>query len=147
MSDDDDIGNAIRIAKSGASTVDSPAQKMMSEYKDDTWDHPFDSRSRLLNTQTGLDPRSDFAEIEMGKSGDDEIHVNSIKALTKRRGQGTQALQYLKNLADKHGVTLTGYAKPYGSGGMNAKDLKDWYKRHGFSINRSGDMIRKPQKG
>ena len=66
MADDDDIGNAIRIAKSGASTVDSPAQKMMSEYKDDTWDHPFDSRSRLLNTQTGLDPRSDFAEIEMG---------------------------------------------------------------------------------
>jgi hypothetical protein len=147
MADDDDIGNAIRIAKSGASTVDSPAQKMMSEYKDDTWNHPWDNRSRLLNTKTGLDPGEDFAQISMSPSGSDSVHVHEIHALEKGRGQGSQALNYLKNLADKHSVTMEGVAKQIGSRGLKTKDLKSWYKRHGFSVNRSGEMIRKPQKG
>ncbi len=64
MSDDnDDIRNAVRIAKSASSSVDSPSAKFMNENREDTWDHPLDNRTRLLNTKTGLDPRNDFATL------------------------------------------------------------------------------------
>jgi hypothetical protein len=149
MSDDnDDIRNAVRIAKSASSSVDSPSSKFMNEYKEDTWDHPLDSRTRFLNTDTGLDPGKDFATLELSKNGDNGIHVHSIMALEKGRGQGRQALQYLTNLADKHGVDLHGIAKSFGRDrGLNTAKLKDWYKRNGFQVDRSGNMIRKPVKG
>ena len=149
MSDDnDDIRNAVRIAKSASSSVDSPSAKFMNEYREDTWDHPLDNRTRLLNTKTGLDPRSDFATLELSRNGDDGVHVNSIMALEKGRGQGRQALQYLTNLADKHGVDLHGTAKAFGRDhGLNTAQLKAWYKRNGFQVDRSGNMIRKPVKG
>lgn len=149
MSDDnEDIRNAVRIAKGASSSVDAPSAKFMNEYREDTWDHPFDSRTRLLNTKTGLDPRNDFATLELSKNGDNGIHVHAITALDKGRGQGRQALQYLTNLADKHGVDLHGIAKSFGRDrGLNTAKLKAWYKRNGFQVDRSGNMIRKPVKG
>jgi GNAT superfamily N-acetyltransferase len=146
--DNDDIRNAIRLTKGLSSNVDAPSAKFMNEYKEDTWDHPLDSRTRFLNTDTGLDPGKDFATLELSKNGDNGIHVHSIMALEKGRGQGRQALQYLTRLADKHGVDLHGSAKAFGrSGGLNTTKLKSWYKRNGFQINNYGDMIRKPAKG
>jgi GNAT superfamily N-acetyltransferase len=146
--DNDDVRNALRIARNTSSSVDSPSAKFMNEYKEDTWDHPLDSRTRLLNTKTGLDPRDDFATLELSKYGDNGVHVHSIMALEKGRGQGRQALQYLTNLADKHGVDLHGSAKAFGrSSGLNTTKLKAWYRRNGFQVDRSGDMIRKPAKG
>jgi hypothetical protein len=138
---------AVRLGAGRRRDPNLPANKFIKDFNDSTLDHPFDERSRLLNTKTGLDPNEDFASIELSKFGDDGIHVSSIMATRKGRGQGSQALQYLKNLADKHGVSLHGAASQFGSSGLSTNELKQWYKRHGFEFDRYGSMIRKPVKG
>jgi hypothetical protein len=119
-------------------------KNFMDEFHKDTHPHPFGNRERFLNTDTGLPPGEDFATVEASPF-DEKIHVSSVSALSKRRGQGTQALQYLKNLSDKHSVPLSLDPVAYGQGGMNDKQLEKWYGGHGFNYDdRSGLMVRPP---
>ena len=113
-------------------------------FMDDFWamsqGNPFGGRDRIFGgTMTEL---SIF---------DGHIHISSINSFDKGTGQGSIALKRLTHLADKHGVSMTLTARPYGDGGgLKAKHLKSWYKRHGFR-EREGfegdeDMIRMPVK-
>ena len=60
------------------------------------------------------------------------VHVASIQALKPGMGDGTQALNSLTQLADRHGVTLTLDAQPLDSTVSPAK-LADWYRQRGFN--------------
>jgi len=129
----------------------SPARDaFMSEYEDDTHPHPFMQNARFLNTETGQPKGSDFAMLEMRPEAFEEtptVHLNSIMAMQPRSGQGTQALEYVKQLADKHGVTLRGYAKQFGRDTkttMSTPLLKKWYAKHGFDVTSAGYMHRPP---
>lgn len=65
------------------------------------------------------------------------------------KGLGTQALNWLTGLADKHGVDLFLRARPFSEGGLDKAQLISWYKKHGFVQLDDGDinggyMMRKP---
>lgn len=39
------------------------------------------------------------------------VHIDRLRALTRKQGEGTKAMRFLTDLADKHGVELYLYAK------------------------------------
>lgn len=122
----------------------------MNEYEGDTHPHPFMRGSRFLNTQTGGDPGGDFAMLDMRAAPYEQkptVHLSSIMALEPGKGQGKQGLKYVTDLADKHGVHLTGHAKQFGnsqSPTLSTAKLKQWYARNGFGVSKAGDMLRPP---
>ena len=72
-----------------------------------------------------------------------EIHLSDIRNYgPPRKGAATAALTKLKDMADKHGVKITGSAKVYdkreGYVGKT-KDLVEWYKKNGFKIGRGSE--------
>lgn len=102
-------------------------------HKGSGWSHS------LHNDQVVLDLRMDPTQ--------GTIHIVEVKAIDKRTGAGTRALEFLTRLADKHGVTLSLVAQRLGKDGMGQGDLVRWYRRHGFQRHgRHGwDMRRKPR--
>ena len=122
----------------------------MNEYEGDTHPHPFMRGSRFLNTQTGGDPGGDFAMLDMRAAPYEQkptVHLSSIMALEPGKGQGKQGLKYVTDLADKHGVHLTGHAKQFGNSQvptLSTAKLKQWYARNGFGVSKAGDMLRPP---
>ena len=60
------------------------------------------------------------------------VHIDRLRALTRKQGEGTKAMRFLTSLADKHGVKLSLYAKPFGSEPMNRDTLVNFYRRFGF---------------
>lgn len=79
---------------------------------------------------------------------DGAINIESIRAFQPQQGAGTRVMQDLIRLADKHHVVLMGYAKrfPTGtSGTLTTAQLKTWYRKFGFIVNREGDMKREPK--
>lgn len=56
---------------------------------------------------------------------------------SRGRGEASQALEWLKTLCDRHGVTLLGQANVDEAGGLEQTALLDWYARHGFEIDTS----------
>lgn len=136
-------GGGVKTIKLRGSGDPGKLKNFMDEFHKDTHPHPFGNRERFLNTDTGLPPGEDFATVEASPF-DEKIHVSSVSALSKRRGQGTQALQYLKDLSDKHNVPLSLDPVAYGQGGMNDKQLEKWYGGHGFSYDDRSDLMVRP---
>lgn len=65
---------------------------------------------------------------------------------SRGKGYGTKAIKDLMSLAKEHGVTLRGYAVPFGEEkGLNKKQLLQWYGRLGFSI-RGDEVIYSPKR-
>jgi GNAT superfamily N-acetyltransferase len=60
------------------------------------------------------------------------IHIDEFQAVAKRQGAGTEALQFLTGLADKHGISLYLHARPFGHERMSLEELERFYRRHGF---------------
>jgi GNAT superfamily N-acetyltransferase len=60
------------------------------------------------------------------------IKIETLRALSRRKGEGTKAMRFLTDLADKHGVELYLYAKPFGDEKMPLDDLVRFYRRFGF---------------
>ena len=57
-----------------------------------------------------------------------------IEALNAGCGDGSRALNWLCQLADKHRVRISGIADPFGSRFLELDKLLDWYVRHGFEV-------------
>jgi len=67
----------------------------------------------------------------------DGVYIDLITTPDNQRGQGhgSQAMQVLIKLADKHGVDLFLSPEALGqgkAGALKQKDLEKWYKRLGF---------------
>ena len=73
-------------------------------------------------------------------SGD--VNLDIIMAWDKGIGNGSIALQWLLSLADKHGVDITGRIERQGDNGLSTVELRRWYKRHGFKVDRQLYMRR-----
>jgi SPP1 gp7 family putative phage head morphogenesis protein len=113
----------------------------MQEYKSKTQQHPFDPRQRLLGN-VGM-------EVSIF---DRKIHLSSIISYgNKGSGEGTKGLNFLKGLADKHGVQIEGTAKAIPLAGARNKaslttpQLKKWYKKHGFEIGAGDSILYTPE--
>lgn len=67
---------------------------------------------------------------------DGGIRISDIVAVgDKAKGKGTAALKFLTNLADRHGVKLSGHAKAYSQSPehiQTSERLLQWYQKHGF---------------
>ncbi len=87
-------------------------------------------------------------DVDRSLNGDDSIHLTDINSLSSRgTGYGSATLKWLCDLADLHGVKLEGWADTYMSAtnALGQRDLKAWYSRYGFKIQRGNRMIRQPQ--
>ena len=76
-----------------------------------------------------------------------KIHLSEITVSPDGRGKGlgSKILKRITDEADKSGVAVSLIPKPIGNDGLNTKQLKDWYGRHGFEM-KQGLMVREPQK-
>lgn len=76
-----------------------------------------------------------------GNFWNDQFNFN---ILTQEEGRGkgyaTAVLKLLTSLADKHGVTLSLTAEPFGrEKAMNKTQLRKWYMKHGFKFGKYMD--------
>jgi GNAT superfamily N-acetyltransferase len=131
------------IMEAGLPRVDA----FIDEYENETWPNPLNPRERVHGGGNA------FAVIELSKDrfAQDSIHVSAIRSAEVGKGYGREALKFLCDLADKHGVALTGIAKAFGSVGLDTKDLLAWYRRYGFKpvaggSAKSGYTIKRPPK-
>ena len=94
---------------------------------------PFQNASR---TQRMLADIEAVVEVFPEHGG---IKIETIRALSRRKGEGTKAMRFLTDLADKHGVSLYLYAKPFGDEAMDLDDLVRFYRRFGFRQDEEAD--------
>ena len=68
---------------------------------------------------------------------DGKIRLSDIVSLgDKSKGAGTQALKFLKDLSDRHDVSIVGTAKAYSLNDDHIQDssqLLKWYEKHGMT--------------
>ena len=67
---------------------------------------------------------------------DGALHISDVMAIEGRQGGGTEAMNLLCQLADKHNVKITLTAKAYTNdpAHMSTPQLKKWYERFGFQV-------------
>jgi len=122
--------------KSALGDIYVAVNEFMEEFNEETTAHPI-SALRIL----GAGP-----SIEVSPRGGG-IWIDAIRAYEKGIGQGNEALVFLLELADRHGVRLSLYAKPFGEVGMDEQALIRWYEQNAF-VRTSPDsttMVRMPQ--
>lgn len=75
------------------------------------------------------------------------VLLELIRAEQKGRGDGSKALVWLCELADKHRVSITGQMSPCDpeGEGLDWKELRSWYVKHGFTIDGL-EMHRRPRR-
>lgn len=134
----DIVEQALKLV-TGAAEESAPRIKLRSHDNRPDWDkimrdidsqtnpHPFSDRERVFNNRSTFEIRP----------FENSLHLGDIRALQPNQGAGTELLDFLKGIADKHGVPITGTAKAYHSGSGYIADtdkLADWYRRRGFEI-------------
>lgn len=108
--------------------------------------HPFARHLDLWGTDDQL------VGFEVSKF-DGRIHLGAIMSFVEKgAGNGSAAMKWFTDLADKHNVEIELAVKPIpGAGATNKKSLtksqlKTWYKKFGFVPSGGDDyMIRKPK--
>lgn len=108
----------------------------MEEFYSSTAAHPFNPHLALFENCVMFEVKP-FAGL---------ILFGFIKTFNKGQGDGSRALQWLVDLADKHQVTLTGNVQRVGDEGLTVNQLRRWYKRNGFHVNRHLEMQRLPKR-
>jgi GNAT superfamily N-acetyltransferase len=78
---------------------------------------------------------------------DGAIRLSCIRSFERGKGYGSRALDWLCQLADAHGVTIKGHISPCGmvKPRLNKTQLRQWYKRHGFSVTERSSIVRVPK--
>ena len=94
--------------------------------------HPFAGHLSVLDN---------YACFEI-KPFDGKILFCYITTIERGKGHGTKALRWLTDLADKHGVNLVGQIQRMGDHGLTTVELRRWYKRHGFKVDRQLNIVR-----
>jgi hypothetical protein len=94
-------------------------------------------------------------EVSIMVSQHDDLTVLLESIMTEDVGQGygSEALDWLCDLADVHGLRIVGQMERLGGDGLTKTQLGAWYRRHGFAVTRkygldgkyvSTDIERKP---
>jgi histidinol phosphatase-like PHP family hydrolase len=103
---------------------DSPSMKFVNELEAISSESPFNHRQRVIGN----------AKVEVQPIGNITVRLSDIQG---SGGTGTQALQTLCQLADKHGVTLK--LSAYGYAETPTDTLVAWYEKHGFVVMGDSD--------
>jgi len=77
------------------------------------------------------------------------IHLSFMLTMEQGQGNAHKAMKFMTDLADKHGVPMDLLAKATGNlkGKMTTAQLKRFYARYGFQIERGNNMYRPPRGG
>lgn len=89
--------------------------------------HPFSRNERVFE---------DIATFDASPFGN-SLHLGDIRALKPNQGSATKLIDFLKSIADKHGIPITGVAKAYHKSPGYISDtekLVNWYANRGFEI-------------
>ena len=138
----------IRLTGFGKPKTLSPAvEAFLRAFFDASYPSPFSPNERTERALSGIDA---VVEITPQYAG---VHIDEVRALTKKQGEGTKAVRFLTDLADQHGVELYLYAKPFGNEAMDLDTLVRFYRRHGFREMEEEDedgegveMVRRPRR-
>lgn len=125
----------------GKKEEDPAVKAMLDEWWKATQPHPFDRRLRIWNDAIGL-------WLRPGEDKEAEL-MTIMTFVDKNQGEGSKALKWVCDLADKHGVDLTLNVSPIKNAGsrtgknLNKKELTSWYAKNGFVKDKVYDMRRK----
>lgn len=69
--------------------------------------------------------------------------------VARRRGYATKLMKLLIRIADYNGWAMTGFVRPWAGHGeakppMSDRDLRRWYRKLGFAVEKEGGLIRLP---
>lgn len=106
----------------------------LGEFEAATVTHPFDSRLRIWDNNVVFEV----------KQFNGKIDLSFIQSIDKGCKHGSRGLLWFLEMASRHSVAIHGYAKRVGAEGLDQRQLKAWYKRHGFSINTQSDIVFDP---
>ncbi len=118
------------------SPITAAEEAFMADFVAQTDPHPLAPFMRIWHGQVNFEVKPFSGRIQLG----------CIQTLFPSQGHATPALQWLQALASQHGVAIRGTVQRLGKGGLSQRDLRAWYKRHGFSVQRTGTLEYLPQK-
>ncbi len=125
---------AKKQTKNALADIQSSVNEFVEEFEEETMENPLVRGERILGKGSA---------IELGSRGG-MIWIDSIRSFEQGTGQGNEALKFIIELADKHGVRLKLFAKPYAEG-LDQRSLIAWYRKNGFvSEYLEHTMIRHP---
>jgi hypothetical protein len=113
------------------------------EYEAATKPNPFNEKERVW--LESLFPWRARACFTLQKGQHEEcVTLWLIRSLERGKGDGSAALAWLCDLADRHGVMLTGTIQPNGMmrPRLTVKQLKAWYRRNGFVVTANNCICR-----
>lgn len=102
------------------------ARALINDFEEQTQENPLNPRQRIY----------DNTKIELYVSGRN-VRISDIQTMKPRSGAATQAIKFLQQLADKHGVKLELTAKAYVHDKTYITDTTDlvrWYYKLGFEL-------------
>jgi GNAT superfamily N-acetyltransferase len=99
------------------------AEAFLRDLFDASYPNPLNPRERIL---AGIEVAVEVSPLRGG------VHLDEVRALRPGKGEGTKAMRFLAELADKHGVTMTLFPMPFGDQKMDTDDLVRFYRKHGF---------------
>jgi hypothetical protein len=97
----------------------------MEEYNKLGYRNPFNESEIVVDDKNAIDIAAPYGSKDMAV-------LRTIRSFEKGKGSGTDTLEKILKLANKHKVKVQVYVKPFDVGGLNKKQLLQWYKRHGF---------------
>jgi hypothetical protein len=115
--------------------------KFMKDVWGKTQPHPFENKIRIFNNEAVIELRPWLG----GPKGERSVALKWIQALEPRQGQGTRAMQFIVDLADKYGVILDLQPVPKEKNKMPISKLRTFYKKFGFTGHSR--MVRLPKNG
>jgi len=117
----------------------SPAlEAFMAAYRAETTSHPLAGFLRIWSNRVYFEVRPFDGAIRLAL-------IQTIFPEDRQRGYGHAALSWFCALADRYGVEIRGHIDAQGEEPrLTAAQLRSWYKRHGFKIERTS-MRRLPK--
>lgn len=134
--------NPVRI-KLGSTKRFENVDAFLDEYFKETSPNPFNDRQRVFNGAI-----IELYPVRSTQYKEGEIHLSDIRSVSPKQGYGKEAMTFLVDLADRHGVFLTLEADAYlkgEKGTMTTSQLITWYKKFGFKNVTKTEMTRKPK--
>lgn len=97
----------------------------MEEYRERTTLDALNRRQRVWRRSVRFELRPHHSWVTLGR----------IEAIRPGHGYGSEALDWLCALADRHQVRLQGIIEPFGPiANLTTGHLRDWYERRGFEV-------------
>lgn len=109
-------------------------EEFFDEWMEVTEDNPLSPDERVFEYGSAITLRPSVTE--------GVVWLDSIRSFEKGTGAGSQALKYLTEMADRHGITLRLYARPFETEapGLEQESLIMWYEQNGFAKEFSEQM-------